>query len=250
MKLDCNSGNAHWSAQPQAIGYGAITISPAAMTRAMCQAGSLDARIASYELAAAMQTAAKEALDISQEPASIHKLYGIDNPPTRSYGSRCLVARRLVERGVRFVQLFLGGQPWDNHTNIRQTLPNICNHTDRPAAALVMDLKQRGLLEDTIVIWTTEFGRMPCSQGSLGRDHNPNAFTSWLAGGGIKGGITHGATDELGYNAVDDVVHVHDLHATMLHLLGVDHKRLTFKFQGRDFRLTDVHGNVVRPVLA
>ncbi len=215
----------------------------------------LETRIASYELAASMQTAAKEALDISQEPASIHKLYGIDQPATRSYGSRCLVARRLVERGVRFVQLFLGGQPWDNHTNIRKTLPGICGHTDRPAAALVIDLKQRGLLDSTIVHWGGEIGRLPVCEGdlndSVGRDHNGQGFSIWLAGGGIKGGMTYGATDEVGHKAAVNVVTPNDYQATILHLLGLDHAKLAYFRNGRAQSLTDGRpARVVREILA
>jgi hypothetical protein len=215
----------------------------------------LETRIASYELAAAMQTAAKEALDISQEPASIRKLYGIDDPPTSSYGSRCLVARRLVERGVRFVQLFLGGQPWDNHTSIRQTLPGICGRTDRPAAALVMDLKQRGLLDSTIVHWGGEIGRLPVCEGdlnnSVGRDHNGQGFSIWLAGGGIKGGMTYGATDEVGHKAAENVVTPNDYQATIFHLLGLEHAKLTYFRNGRALSLTDGRpARVVKEILA
>ena len=215
----------------------------------------LETRIASYELAAAMQTAAKEALDISQEPASIHKLYGIDQPATQSYGSRCLVARRLVERGVRFVQLFLGGQPWDNHTSISKTLPSICGHTDRPAAALVIDLKQRGLLDSTIVHWGGEIGRLPVCEGdlnsSVGRDHNGQGFSIWLAGGGIKGGMTYGATDEVGHKAAVNVVTPNDYQATILHLLGLDHSKLAYFRNGRAQSLTDGRpARVVKEILA
>lgn len=203
----------------------------------------LEARIASYELAAAMQTAAREALDISQEPEHIRRLYGLDHDATREYGTRCLIARRLVERGVRFVQLFLGGQPWDTHNSIRKTLPAICQRTDRPAAALVTDLKQRGLLDTTIVHWGGEIGRLPVCEGELndatGRDHNGQGFSIWLAGGGIKGGMVYGATDEVGHRAVDKVVTPNDYQATILHLLGLDHSRLVYHHNGREQRLTD-----------
>src|SRR6478752_2320524 len=179
----------------------------------------LEARIASYELAAAMQTAAKEALDISSEPQYIQRLYGLDQEATRSYGTRCLIARRLVERGVRFVQLFLGGQPWDTHNSIRSTLPDICARTDQPAAALVKDLKQRGLLDTTIVHWGGEIGRLPVCEGDLsatsGRDHNGQGFSIWLAGGGIKAGMTYGATDEVGHKAAENVVNPNDYQATV-----------------------------------
>jgi hypothetical protein len=203
----------------------------------------LEARIASYELAAAMQTAAKEALDISKEPPYIRRLYGLDHDQTRSYGARCLIARRLVERGVRFVQLFLGGQPWDTHTAIRRTLPAICGRTDQPVAALVKDLKQRGLLDSTIVHWGGEIGRLPVCEGELnteaGRDHNGQGFSIWLAGGGIKGGITYGATDEVGHRAAVNVVTPNDYQATILHLLGLDHSRLFYHHNGRAQRITD-----------
>ncbi len=177
----------------------------------------LETRIASYELAAAMQTAAREALDISREPEAIRRMYGIDDPLTRSYGTRCLIARRLVERGVRFVQLFLGGQPWDTHNNIRRTLPDVCRRTDQPSAALVKDLHQRGLLDTTIVHWGGEIGRLPVCQGelnaSVGRDHNGQGFSTWLAGGGIKPGMTYGATDEVGHRAAVNVVTPNDYQA-------------------------------------
>ena len=203
----------------------------------------LEARIQSYELAAAMQTEAKEALDVSREPQYIHKLYGLDRDATREYGTRCLIARRLVERGVRFVQLFLGGQPWDNHSSIKTTLPAICGRTDQPAAALVMDLKQRGLLESTIVHWGGEIGRLPVTEGTLGdaagRDHNGQGFSIWLAGGGIKGGLTYGQTDEFGHKAAVDVVTPSDFQATILHQLGLDHTRLVYHSSGRTQSLTN-----------
>jgi len=203
----------------------------------------LEARIASYELAAAMQTAAKEALDISQEPLHIHKLYGLDQPHSKEYGTRCLIARRLVERGVRFVQLFLGGQPWDNHTEIRKGLPAICQRTDQPAAALVTDLKQRGMLDSTIVHWGGEIGRLPVSEGELsdsgGRDHNGQGFSIWLAGGGIKPGMTYGETDEVGHKAAVNVVTPNDFQATILNQLGIDHSKLLYQFNGREQQITD-----------
>jgi hypothetical protein len=215
----------------------------------------LETRIASYELAAAMQTAAKEALDVSQEPQYIHKLYGLDQDATREYGARCLIARRLVERGVRFVQLFLGGQPWDTHTNIRQGLPDICRRTDQPAAALVKDLKQRGLLDTTLVHWGGEIGRLPVCEGDLndsaGRDHNGQGFSIWLAGGGIKPGVTFGATDEVGHKAAENVVTPNDYQATLLHLLGLDHERLVYHANGREQRLIDGQtARIVREILA
>jgi Protein of unknown function (DUF1501) len=217
----------------------------------------INTRIAAYELAYRMQTSVPELTEISQEPARIHEMYGT-RPGETSFANNCLLARRLVERGVRFVQLYHWG--WDTHgnsvgTDIVGKLPRICRETDRPIGALLTDLKQRHLLKDTIVIWGGEFGRTPMNEarnGSklLGRDHHPRAFSVWLAGGGIKPGVTVGETDELGYNPIADPVDVHDLHATILHLMGLDHTKLTYKFQGREFRLTDVHGNVVKKLLA
>ncbi|QEH38139.1 hypothetical protein OJF2_67370 [Aquisphaera giovannonii] len=203
----------------------------------------LEARIRTYELAASMQTAAKEALDISGEPEYIKRMYGLDQDATREYGTRCLLARRLVERGVRFVQLFLGGQPWDTHSSIKSSLPAICRRTDRPAAALVADLKQRGLLETTLVHWGGEIGRLPVSEGNLddsaGRDHNGQGFSIWLAGGGIRGGMTYGSTDEVGHRAADNVVTPNDFQATVLHQLGLDHAKLAYHANGRAQSLTD-----------
>ncbi len=201
----------------------------------------LDARIASFELAARMQLSATDALDLSREAPAIQRLYGLDNPVTHSYGARCLMARRLVERGVRFVQLFMAGQPWDTHANNAAGTRACCEQTDLPIAGLLTDLKQRGLLDQTLVFWGGEFGRTPGAQGKDGRDHHPYGFSVWLAGGGIQGGQTYGATDDFGYHAVADRCHVSDLHATILHLLGLDFQRLNFARQGRDERLTDVH---------
>lgn len=214
----------------------------------------LEARIQSYELAAAMQTAAKEALDVSREPEYIHKLYGLDQNETREYGTRCLIARRLIERGVRFVQIFLGNQPWDNHQNLRTALPGICRRTDRPAAALVKDLKQRGLLDTTLVHWGGEIGRLPVSEGELddkvGRDHNGQGFSIWLAGGGIKPGMVYGATDEVGHKAVENVVTPNDFQATVLHQLGLDHEKLVYHSNGRAQRITDGReARVIREIL-
>jgi hypothetical protein len=205
-------------------------------------------RIASFEMAYRMQSSAPEVMDLSREPKEMLDLYGAQ-PGKSSFANNCLLARRLVERGVRFVQLF--HEAWDQHGNLVKDLKKNCENTDRASAALVMDLKQRGLLEDTLVIWGGEFGRTPMVQGGDdGRDHHPNAFTMWFAGGGIKPGITLGETDDFGFNVTADRVHVHDLHATLLHLLGFDHTRLTYRFQGRDFRLTDVHGKLVTKLLA
>ena len=214
----------------------------------------LSARIDSFELAYRMQTAAPEAFSLVGETEETGKLYGIDQPATETFGKQCLLARRLVERGVRFVQLYhtTGGfQPWDQHSDLKAGHEKNALATDLPIAALLHDLKQRGLLEDTLVIWGGEFGRTPAREGTAnGRDHHPFGFTMWLAGGGVKRGITYGATDEYGWDAIEKPVHVHDLHATILHLLGLDHELLTYRFAGRDFRLTDVYGNVVREILA
>ncbi|NDJ12742.1 MAG: DUF1501 domain-containing protein [Acidobacteriia bacterium] len=216
----------------------------------------LEARIASYEMAARLQLSAPEVLDISGESEATKKLYGLDNPVTEDMGRRCLTARRLLERGVRFVQVWSGadnGFPrrnWDSHENLEKDHGELGTGLDKPAAALIKDLKSRGLLDDTIVFWTTEFGRMPCSQGSKGRDHNPFGFTSWLAGGGVKGGTSYGATDEWSYKAVDNPVYCYEVHATLLHLLGIDHTKLSYRNNGIDRRLTDVHGRVIRELLA
>jgi len=208
----------------------------------------LEARITNFEIAARMQTTVPEAVDLSSEPESIRRMYGLDNPATREYGTRCLIARRLVERGVRFVQLFLSGQPWDTHSRNAETLKSLCAMTDRPSAALVRDLKQRGLLDETIVLWTGEFGRLPVSQGTDGRDHNRHGFSLWLAGGGFRRGYVHGATDDFGYAAVDDIVSVHDLQATLLQALGLDHRKLTYPFEGRLDSLTDAEVTKARLV--
>jgi hypothetical protein len=203
-------------------------------------------RIAQYEMAFKMQTSVPGLMDLSREPRSVLDRYGTKGADG-SFASNCLLARRLAERGVRFIQLY--HRDWDHHGAIKDHIKGTAAEVDQAAAALIQDLKQRDMLKDTLIVFGSEFGRTPMAQGN-GRDHHIKGFSMWLAGGGIKGGITHGATDELGYNAVEDVVEVHDLHATMLHLLGIDHKRLTFKFQGRNFRLTDVHGNVVTKILA
>ena len=210
-------------------------------------------RVAQYELAYRMQSSVPELTDLSGEPDSVLELYGPDVHRPGSYAANCLLARRLAERGVRFIQLYHMG--WDQHSNLPAQIRAQCHDTDQPSAGLLRDLKQRGLLDDTLVVWGGEFGRTVYSQGQLtetdyGRDHHPRCFTVWLAGGGIKPGQTHGETDDFSYNIVRDPVEVYDLNATILHLLGIDHTRLTYKFQGRDFRLTDVHGRVVQPILA
>ncbi|GAC1464014.1 MAG: DUF1501 domain-containing protein [Isosphaeraceae bacterium] len=215
----------------------------------------LSARIASYELAFRMQSAAPEAVDLSREPESTRELYGLNDPKTNEFGTRCLLARRLVERGVRFVQLYSGGGPvavqWDAHEDIDANHEKMCGLTDRPIAALLTDLKRTGLLDETLVIWGAEFGRTPVSQkGGRGRDHNATGFTMWMAGGGVKPGAIVGATDEIGLNVIEDRAHVNDLHATILHLMGLDHKQLTYLHNGRDERLTDVGGHVLKSLLA
>lgn len=216
---------------------------------------ALEARIASYELAARMQTNAPEVTDLSSEPAFIKQAYGLEQDTTADFGRNCLLARRLVERGVRMVQLYSGGnrgpeEAWDAHKKLVENHDRQCAQTDQPIAALLQDLEQRGLLDRTLVVWGGEFGRMPTQQGSAGRDHNPFGFTMWLAGGGVRPGITYGETDEFGYRAVKDKVHVHDLHATILHLLGIDHEQLTFRHKSRNFRLTDVYGEVVKKIIS
>jgi hypothetical protein len=209
-------------------------------------------RVAQYELAARMQASVPELTDLSGEPESVFALYGPDSRRPGTFAANCLLARRLAERGVRFIQLFHRG--WDQHTHLPRQITGQCRDTDQPSAALITDLKQRGLLDETLVVWGGEFGRTVYCQGTLsandyGRDHHPRCFTVWLAGGGIKPGMSYGSTDEFGYNITEGPVHVHDLHATILHCLGIVHTRLTYKFQGRHYRLTDVHGTVVKPVL-
>jgi hypothetical protein len=219
----------------------------------------LTARIESFELAYRMQMAAPEALDVEKEPESVRKMYGLDNPKCAHFARQVLMARRLVERGVRFVQIYSGGmeneRSWDGHIDIAGNHCQFAGETDLPIGAFLTDLKQRGLLDSTLVIWGGEFGRLPVAQRpqntkQMGRDHNPHAFTTWFAGGGVKGGVHYGETDELGHKAAVDRVPVHDLHATILHLLGMDHTKLTYRHNGRDFRLTDVYGNVIRKILA
>ncbi|TWT40660.1 DUF1501 domain-containing protein [Botrimarina hoheduenensis] len=213
----------------------------------------IESRIAQYEMAFRMQTSVPEVTDLADEPESTFELYGEDARKPGTFAANCLLARRLAERDVRFIQLYHQG--WDQHANLPEQIRGQAKETDQASAALVRDLKQRGMLDDTLVIWGGEFGRTSYTQGLLtadnyGRDHHPRCFTTWLAGGGVKPGVTHGATDEFGYNVVSDGVHVHDFNATVLHLLGIDHERLTHKYQGRRFRLTDVHGSVVSPILA
>ena len=213
----------------------------------------LEARIQSFEMAFRMQTSVPEITDVSDEPEHIHDLYGPESKNPGTFAANCLLARRLAEKGVKFIQLYHRG--WDHHDDLPRNIRRQCADTDRASAALVTDLKQRGLLNDTLVIWGGEFGRTNYSQGELtntnyGRDHHPKCFSIWMAGAGVKPGMTYGQTDEFGYNVIQDPVHIHDFQATLMHLLGIDHERLTFKFQGRRFRLTDVHGQVVRDILA
>lgn len=213
----------------------------------------LQARLKNYETAARMQVAVPELLDFSKETEETRNLYGLDNPTTADYGRRCLLARKLVENGVRFVQVYMSGQPWDTHSKNAENLKNLCATTDQPSAALVQDLKRKGLLDSTIVIWTGEFGRLPISQGTDGRDHNRHAFSMWIAGGGFKQGYTHGATDDFGYKAIQGGVSVHDLHATLLHSLGLDHRKLALEHDGRETSLTDADvtgARVVHDLLA
>jgi hypothetical protein len=223
---------------------------------ALVRAGSsdqLEAAIGNYELAFRMQTAVPDLMNLAGETAATRALYGVDDPVTAIYGRQCLIARRLVERGVRFVEVLCpatGGDRWDQHSQLRQGHENNARATDKPVAGLLKDLKGRGLLDSTLVLWGGEFGRTPMAQGTDGRDHNPYGFTMWLAGGGIKGGTIYGATDDYGYHVIENKVEIHDLHATILHLLGLDHTRLTFRFGGRDMRLTDVHGEVIQGILS
>jgi hypothetical protein len=221
------------------------------LARQLSDSRSIEGAIANQELAFRMQVAVPELLEISEETIAMRRLYGIEstNKSTSKFGRQCLIARRLVERGVRFIEV-TGSQRWDDHANIAKGHADNALTVDQPIAGLLRDLKQRGMLDETLVIWSGEFGRTPFAQTGNGRDHHPHAFSAWLAGGGIKGGIAYGATDEYGYWPVENRVHVHDLHATVLHLLGINHTKLTFFFGGRDFRLTDVYGNVVHDIIA
>ncbi len=210
---------------------------------------ALEGRIESFELAFRMQSEAPDLQDLSKESEATRKLYGLDNPITEDFGRQCLMARRFSEKGVRFVQVS-HTYKWDQHENLKKDHSQNAAEVDKPIAGLLKDLKARGLLEDTLVLWAGEFGRTPTAEGSDGRDHNPEAFTVWMAGGGVKPGLSYGATDDYGYYSVENKVHFHDLHATILHLLGMDHLKLTYRYAGRDFRLTDVHGHVVKDILA
>ncbi|MEI6535071.1 MAG: DUF1501 domain-containing protein, partial [Verrucomicrobiaceae bacterium] len=208
----------------------------------------LEARIESFELAFRMQMEAPETMDLAGESSATRKLYGLDDPKTSSFARQCLLARRFSERGVRFVQITHGG--WDQHEGLTTEMPKVAAQVDQPISALLQDLKSRGLLDETLVLWGGEFGRTPTLQGRDGRDHHPHAFTMWMAGGGVRPGFSYGVTDDYGCYCVDEKVHIHDLHATLLAILGLDHKLLTYRHAGRDFRLTDVSGNVVKEILA
>lgn len=210
---------------------------------------ALEARINSFELAFRMQAAAPQLQDVTSETAETQRLYGLDEPETRNFGRQCLMARRFAEQGVRFIQC-THSYKWDQHSGLKADHSKNAREVDQPIAALLTDLKRRGMLDETLVLWGGEFGRTPVAQGDDGRDHNPQGYTMWMAGGGMRAGIQYGATDEYGYYAVENKVHLHDLHATMLHVLGLDHTRLTYRYAGRDFRLTDIHGEIVRDILA
>jgi hypothetical protein len=210
----------------------------------------IEGMIKSYELAFRMQAAVPPVMDLSKENKATQQLYGIGKEPTDNFGRCCLMARRFAESGVRFIQVSAKQNSWDQHSNLKSGHERNCGQVDQPIAGLLTDLKQRGLLDDTLVLWGGEFGRTPIAQGTNGRDHNPQGFSMWLAGGGVKGGISYGNTDEYGYYAVEDKVHIHDLHATLLHLAGLNHERLTYRYAGRDFRLTDVYGRVVDEIIS
>jgi hypothetical protein len=229
-----------------------LDLTQRANRRHLARAGEdsrLSARIEAFELAFRMQTEAPDAMDIEGESAATRALYGIDAGPSDNYGRQCLLARRLIERGVRFVQCS-HSYKWDQHGGLKDGHTNNAREVDLPIAGLIKDLRQRGMLDETLVVWGTEFGRTPIAEGKDGRDHNPYGFTIWMAGGGVKGGLAYGATDELGYYAVENRVTMYDLHATILHLLGIEHTRLTYRHAGRDFRLTDVHGDVLHEIIA
>jgi hypothetical protein len=244
-----NLGNEHWPSKEQRRQLDLVKELNRLHRQGREDDSRLGARIESFELAFRMQMQAPGVFDIGSEPESVRRLYGLHQPHTESFGKQCLIARRLVERGVRFVQLHTESN-WDHHTGIRTELPSCCAGLDVPVAGLLKDLKARGLLEDTLVIWGGEFGRSPVAQKGDGRDHHPYGFTMWLAGGGVKEGHVHGATDEFGWYAVEDKVHLHDLHATILHVMGIDHERLTYRYSGRDYRLTDVHGRIINGILS
>jgi hypothetical protein len=251
-----NLGNERFTASEQRQQLDALAKINELHRRGRDDDSRLAGRIESFELAFRMQQEAPEAFDVSRETAETHKQYGLDVPETAIFGKQCLMARRLLERGVRFVQVYhtqtskrSSCQLWDQHGSLREELANNCRATDQPLAGLLADLKQRGLLDDTLVLWGGEFGRTPTAEGTNGREHHPFGFTMWLAGGGIRGGMTYGATDDFGWHSVDKRVPIHDLHATILHQLGLDHQRLTYRYSGRDYRLTDVQGRVISEIL-
>jgi hypothetical protein len=252
-----NLGNPRLKAADQRDQLDLLKAMNAKHAEARAEDSRLSARIESFELAFRMQARAPEAFNVDDESPATKELYGIGDPVTDIFGRQCLMAARLAERGVRMVQVYHTAtskrsscQLWDQHGDLRKELANNCAATDKPVAGLIKDLKSRGLLDDTLVVWGGEFGRTPTAEGTNGREHHPFGFTMWLAGGGIRPGVTHGATDDFGWYAVKDKVHVHDLHATLLHQLGLDHEKLTYRYSGRDYRLTDVHGHVVREILA
>ena len=252
-----NLGNSQFSSKTQRAQLDALKMINEQHAATRGADNRLNARIESFELAYRMQTEAPEAFDIKGESEATRNLYGLDDPVTEIFGKQCLMARRLAERGVRCTQVYhtqtskrKSCQLWDQHGGLRQELPNNCAATDKPIAGLLKDLKARGLLDDTLVIWGGEFGRTPTAEGDNGREHHPFGFTMWMAGGGVKGGMTYGATDEYGWHATENPVHVHDLHATILHLMGIDHEQLTYRYSGRDYRLTDVYGNIVHDIIA
>ncbi len=252
-----NLGNPRWSTTEQRTQLDWLREFNEHHAAARAEDSRLSARIEAFELAFRMQREAPEAFDLGGETEATKQLYGLDEKVTETFGQQCLMARRLVERGVRMVQVYhtqtshrSSCQLWDQHGKLTTELPNNCAATDQPIAGLLKDLKSRGLLEDTLVIWGGEFGRTPTGEGGDGREHHPFGFTMWMAGGGVQGGLVHGATDDFGWHAVQDKVHVHDLHATILHLMGLDHERLTYRYGGRDYRLTDVSGRVVKEILA
>ena len=252
-----NLDNSRWSVAEQRAQLDWLSQLNRSHAASRAEDSRLSARIESFELAFRMQREAPEAFDLTGESEATRKLYGLDDPVTETFGKQCLMARRLAERGVRMVQIYhtqtshrSSCQLWDQHARLRTELPRNCQSTDKPIAGLLKDLKSRGLLEDTLVLWGGEFGRTPTSEGTDGREHHPFGFSMWLAGGGIKAGIVHGATDDFGWHSVKDKVHIHDLHATLLHLMGIHHEKLTYRYAGRDYRLTDVHGHVVKEILA
>ena len=252
-----NLGNDRFDVQTQRTQLDALKMLNKSHAEARAEDSRLNARIESFELAYRMQTEAPEAFGLEGESKAARNLYGLDDPVTEIFGKQCLMARRLAERGVRCVQVYhtqtskrSSCQLWDQHGGLREELPANCAATDKPIAGLLKDLKARGMLDDTLVLWGGEFGRTPTAEGDNGREHHPFGFTMWMAGGGVRGGMAYGATDEYGWHAVDKPVHVHDLHATILHLMGIDHERLTYRYAGRDYRLTDVYGKIVHDIIA